>query len=108
MKLYNLPLLKHVYYWHVLPKKNLSPSIEHRANFQLFRDALFTINFARLCIFALAGIVNITVAFTCDIKVLCTTLFVSVVAISIVLLKRKKLLAMISDYDDDRIKRSCF
>jgi hypothetical protein len=108
MKLYNLPLLKHVYYWHVLPKENLSPSIEHEANFQLFQDALFTINFVRQCIFALAIIVNITVAFTCDIKVLCLILSVSTIVVSVVLLKKQKLLAMISDYDDDRIRRACF
>jgi hypothetical protein len=108
MKLHNLPLFRHVYYWHALPKENISPSIQHKKNFQLFRESLSTLNFTLGLVLILALVFNWVMYFLDNPKVLYVSLFVEVLVFSVILLKRKRLRAMILDYDDDRIRRDCF
>jgi hypothetical protein len=108
MKLYNLPLFMHLYYWNVLPHENLSPSIKHEENFQLFRESLSTLNFVLGLALISAFVFNWIMYFLDSPKILYISLVVDVLIISVILLKRKRLRDMIIDYDDDRIKRACF
>jgi vancomycin permeability regulator SanA len=108
MKLYNLPLFKHVYYWHVLPKENMSPSVQHKENLQLFRDALSILNFVLGLTLISAFVFNWVMYFLYSPKTLYISLVVDAFILSVILLKRKRLRNMIIDYYHDRIKTACF